>query len=283
MLFEDVFEEYKIYASKRHKKQGFDTINKNFKLHILPYFKNKNIESLTKRDIVDWQNIIYDKNFSNNFNRNLYYEFSAFMQYCVYFSYIDDNIVLQVDKFKKKYEPKKHKVYNLYQFWWFRLHLKSYVIKQYFNFMYFYGPRPSECMALRFVDLEGFTIHINHSIQRKGKRDLDTPKNQSSVRTIKINLITRFRIWLLKRYYVKIYGCCCDDYFIFGGKKPLAPTTIDRYKKSACNKAKLYCITQHEFRHSYATRMINKRKSINKVSKSMGHSSISMTLDVYTH
>ena len=78
-----------------------------------------------------------------------------------------------------------------------------------------------------------------------------------------------------------MYVNCSNDYFIFGGPKPLAPTTIDRYKKNACNKARIRPITQHEFRHSYATRMINKGKPINKVSKSMGHSSISMTLDVY--
>ena len=89
----------------------------------------------------------------------------------------------------------------------------------------------------------------------------------------------RFRIFLLSRRYVN----CNSDYFIFGGSKPLAPTTIDRYKKNACSKANLYCITQHEFRHSYATRMISKGKPINKVSKSMGHSRISMTLDIYTH
>ena len=145
--------------------------------------------------------------------------------------------------------------------------------------MYFYGTRPSEAMALRFSDLDGFKVYIRHNLQRKGKRELDTPKNQSSMRTIKISLLMKIRIWILKKHY----GNNNYDYFIFGGSKPLAPTTIDRYKKNACISANLYTITQHEFRHSYATRMINKRKPINKVSKSMGHSSISMTLDIYTH
>ena len=73
------------------------------------------------------------------------------------------------------------------------------------------------------------------------------------------------------------------DFFIFGGIKPLAPTTIDRHKLNACNKANLKPITQHEFRHSYATRNIHKRVPIDKVSKSMGHSTVSMTVDVYLH
>ena len=104
MNFEEVYNNYLEYASKRHKKQGLDTISKNFRLHILPYFKNKNVNEITKFDIIEWQDNIYLKNFSNNFNRNLYYEFSAFMRYCVYYSYIEFNPVLQVEKFKKKFQ-----------------------------------------------------------------------------------------------------------------------------------------------------------------------------------
>lgn len=279
MNFEEVYEQYIIYATNRHKKQGLDTISRNFEIHILPYFKGRDISTLTKVDIINWQTCILTKNFSNNFNRNLYYEFSAFMRYCVNFSYLQENLVLQVGKFTKKYEFKEHHVYNIWQFRWFRLHLDNYIIKQFFNFMFFYGTRPSEAMALRFNDLDGLKLHIRHSLQRKGKRELDTPKNQSSIRTIRISLLMYFRICILRKSYVN----CSNDYFIFGGLKPLAPTTIDRYKKNACNKAHIHEITQHEFRHSYATRMISKGKPINKVSKSMGHSSISMTLDVYTH
>jgi len=282
MSFEKVYEEYKIYASNRHKKQGFDTITKNFNLHILPYFKDKNINEISKLDIINWQNKILHLNFSNNFNRNLYYEFSAFFRYCIYCDYLSENIILQVPKFKKKIENKKHNVYTLKEFLKFRRNIDDYIIKQYFNFMYFYGTRPSEAMALRFSDLENNLIHINHSIQRKGNRELDTPKNQSSIRTIKINLLTIFRFKILKRMYLKKYGYGFD-YFIFGGNKPLSPTTIDRHKLNACNKSNLKPITQHEFRHSYATRMIHKKTPIDIVSKSMGHSTISMTVDVYLH
>lgn len=73
------------------------------------------------------------------------------------------------------------------------------------------------------------------------------------------------------------------DYFIFGGPKPLAPTTIDRYKEYAYNRANLPSITQREFRHSYATRRIHKNIPIDLVSRSMGHSRVSTTLDIYLH
>lgn len=283
MTFDKVYTNYQIYASTRHKKQGYTTISENFNKHILPYFTGKDIKTLTKQDVLNWQNDILSKNFSNNFNLGLYSNFNCFIKYCILCDYLKENIVEQVGTFKNKIETKEHHVYNIWQFRWFRLHLDDFVIKQFFNFMYFYGPRPGECMALRFADLDGLTVNITHNLQRRGKRELDTPKNRFSVRKIKISLLTKFRICLLKRYYIKMYGNCCNDYYLFGGPKPLAPTTIDRHKKNACDKAHILPITQHEFRHSYATRMINKGKPINKVSKSMGHNSISMTLDVYTH
>lgn len=283
MSFNNAYNEFLNYVLKRHKKQGFITITEVFNNHILPYFENKEINNLTKLDIIEWQNKILDKNYSNNFNAKLYYAFSQFAKYCVCCSYLEENIVSEVGPFKKKIEFKSHTTYTLTQFRKFRLYLNDFVIKQFFNFMFFYGTRPSEAMALRFLDLKKRYIYVRHSIQRKGNRELDTPKNQSSIRIIKINLLMLFRIWLLKQYYIKKYGSFSKDYFIFGGSKPLAPTTIDRHKKNAYEKAKLPAITQHEFRHSYATCKIHKNVPIDLVSRSMGHSKVSTTLDIYLH
>lgn len=281
--FYEVYEDYLIYASKRHKKQGFEALQRNFKNHILPYFKDKKITLLTKKDIIEWQNKIIDKNFSNSFNSTLFYEFSTFIDYCIDYSYLQFNIVLEVGNFKRKNEVKKSDYYTLREFRTFRKKIDNFVIKQYFNFMFFFGTRPSEAMALRFCDIEGNYIHICHSIHRRGKRELDTPKNQSSIRYLKLSLIARIRIFVLKCFYIKHTGSCPEEYFIFGGKKPLSSTTIDRHKKEACKKANIREITQHQFRHSYTTRMIHKKKPIDEVSQSLGHSKVSTTLDVYLH
>lgn len=283
MSFEEAYKEYLIYASRRHKKQGFDTLYRNFNLHILPYFKNNILCDLKKTDIINWQNNILSKNYSNNFNNYLYYTFSSFLNYCVTCSYISYNILLSVGNFKKKVEYKHYDIYNLYDFRRFRKGISNIIYKQFFNFMFFYGTRPSETMALRFIDLDGLFITINHNIHRRGKRSLDTPKNQSSIRTFKISLLMYIRICYLKKYYIKKFGECNNDYFIFGGIKPLSSTSIDRYKHKACVKQNIREITQHQFRHSYATRMIHKRIPIDYVSRSMGHSRVSTTLDIYLH
>lgn len=102
MKFEDAFEEFKIYATKRHKKQCFDTINQNFNNHVLPFFKGRSVDILTIQDIILWQDYILDKNLKNNTNKNIYCAFNSFMRYCVLNSYITTNLLSIIGCFKKK-------------------------------------------------------------------------------------------------------------------------------------------------------------------------------------
>lgn len=283
ILFKDVYDDFLIHTSKRRKKQGFQTLERNFKNHILPYFNDKDITSITRKEIIDWQNIILDKNYSNGFNSLLYWSLSSFFEFCKDNLYIEENPIRKVKKFNKKVEFKEYDYYTLKEFKIFRKHMKNLVIKEFFNFIFFNGTRPGETMALRFKDLNGSYIHVCHNLQRKGKRELDTPKNSSSIRYLKLSLPIRIRIFILKCFYIKKYGQCLDDYYIFGGPKPLSPTTIDRHKKETCLKANIREITQHQFRHSYTTNAIHNNVSIDEVSKNLGHSKVSMTVDVYLH
>lgn len=283
MSFEQAYNNYLIYAEKRHKKQGFITLYTDLKNNVLPYFRTTNIQDLSKIDILQWQDKILDKNFSNKYNSKIYCAFKVFLDYCVLYDYIKYNYVYEVGPFPKKIENKHHTVYNIHQFRKFRFYLNNYVVKQFFNMIFFFGTRPGETTALRFLDKKGRYIKISHNMLQKGEKILDTPKNNSSIRVIKLSLLMCFRIWFLKRYYIKLYGEFRNDYFIFGGVNSLHHTTIDRIKKKAYIRANLPAITQHEFRHSYATRKIHKKVPIDIVSRSLGHSQVSTTLDVYLH
>lgn len=283
MRFEDAYEEFKLYAAKRHKKQCFDTITQNFKKHVLPYFKEKNIYDLTLKNVIYWQNEIYSFNFSNNYNKNLYCAFNSFLNYCVLNSYIQSNFLRIIGSFKKKVEIHAYDTYNYFDFKKFRRGLTELIYKYYFDLIYFYGLRMSEAMALKFSDLEHNMLHVGTSIQRGGKRAIDSPKTANSDRYLKLNFFMRLKLFILKCYYIKIYGNDSNDYFIFGGKKPLSPTTLKRYKHKACVNSNVREIKIHEFRHSYATRMIKKGVPIEIVSRNLGHSSVAITLDIYVH
>ena len=138
-------------------------------------------------------------------------------------------------------------------------------------------------MALKFSHLDFKRIHICSNMSRRGNREISTPKSRNSNRYIKISLLMYCKLLILKNLYIKEFCECDFDYFIFGGKKPLSPTSVKRYKHNACVLTGVKEITTHEFRHSYATNKIRYGRNINDVSKTLGHSSIAITYDVYVH
>ena len=282
--FSDAFIEFNSFSSKRRKKQGYQTMIRNFNNHILPYFKDMYLCDLSVKDIINWQDTLYEKKFGNSFYNSLYYNLSSFFNFCVDFEYMNSNIIKKVKKFKKKYEKKEYNVYTKKEFKKFIKNLDNFIDKEFFSFMYYYGTRSGETYALRFsdIDFNNKIVHIRHNLQRRGNRELDTPKNFSSIRDISIDFITCRHLMKLKKMYISKYNDNNYDYFLFGGKRPLSTTTMDRHKKIACEKAKIKIITQHEFRHSYATRMCL-HEPIEFVSKSMGHSKPSTTYNIYCH
>ena len=282
MNFTEVYKNYLIYAGKRHKKQSFHSLMSDFELKVLQYFKDYDIFKLNEKDILKWKDEILSYNYSNSYNDRIYYVFSIFLDYCCMYYDLPQNVLRNVGPFKPKIEINKRDFYTLKEFKQFIKNVDNIIYKSFFIIMFYTGCRPSECMALKFSDFDGKYIHITKSIQRRGKRELDTPKNKYSIRDIILNKKCLKCIKELKKYYISKYGYDYD-YFILGGLKPLAPTTIDRYKFIACKKANLKVITQHQFRHSYATYLISNNIPLNVVSKMLGHSNVETTARIYVH
>lgn len=284
MNFKEVYFNYKIYVSRLHKKQALNSLLYNFEYRVLPYFRDcENIHNITKNDILKWKDTILSFNYSNSFNANIYYAFNNFLEYCCLYYDLKHNYLKELGGFKPKIEISNRDFYTLKEFNKFIRCFDDIIYKSFFIIMFYTGTRPSEAMALKFYDFDGKYIFINKSIQRRGNRDLDTPKNQSSIRKVIVNRKVKKCIKQLKKYYISKYGCFKSDYFILGAIKPISPTTIDRYKKIACNKANLRVITQHQFRHSYATYLVSHNIPINVISKLLGHSNVNITASVYIH
>ena len=187
LSFNEAYNNYLIYVTKRHKKQGLVALASNFNSRILPYFESKNIFDLTKADILGWQNYIYDFNFKNSYNDKLLIELRKFLKFCHNYYDLSESIYISIEPFVKKCEQNNSDFYSLQEFNKFIKYIDDEVYKQFFTFMFFCGTRPGETFALRFSDLEDNTIHIRYNLTTKGGRTLDTPKNQSSIRDIKID------------------------------------------------------------------------------------------------
>ena len=65
--------------------------------------------------------------------------------------------------------------------------------------------------------------------------------------------------------------------------EPIHPQSVSRWFERFCAKNDLPKVSIHKLRHTAASIMIDSGASIATVSKRLGHSQISTTLNVYTH
>jgi len=280
-MFKDYYIDYLNYVEVLQKPQSIRSLKERFDNIILPYFGSYNINSISKHDVIDFLSYLHQKKYSFNYIRNIFYLCSGFFNYLVSFDFIDSNVFRDVGFKLSNYKFRSKNFYTFKEFKLFIKYSSNPLYTLFFTFLFFTGVRPGEAFALKFSDLHSFSVKINKTIDSHGSRDVSFCKTFSSYRTISIPFKLYFQLLLLKYFYISKYGF--SDFYIFGGIKPLSPTTINRYKFSVCFKAHLIPITLHGFRHSHATLLLDKGLSIEAISKRLGHSSSDITLRVYTH
>lgn len=282
MKFEEAYKKYLIYIENRQKIQSKKDLKEKFENKILPFFKDYNIYEISELDYMEWQNEIEKCNYKNNSKSNLHYLMSGFFNYCQTFHKLDKNVAKIVGNFKMENVKIKRDYYTLKEYKKFIKCMDNVIYKTFFEFIYFTGTRPGEAMALKFSDLNSNrTIEITKSISEhsiNGKRHIDTPKSQESVRKIKIDKKLYKSLVKLKSLYTEKN---INDQFIFGGNKPIAPTTINRYKKEACKKANIRPIELRAFRRSHASLLNEYNVPISMIKERLGHSNVNITMKYY--
>ena len=145
--------------------------------------------------------------------------------------------------------------------------------------------RKGECLALTWNDLKDHSLSISKSLSRKASLEpyeIKDPKTYSSIRDISLNDSLYKDLLRFKETESRIDGFT-DDWFIFGRTYPIAENTLTRVKDRAIKLSGVKRITIHELRHSHASNLIGSGLNIVAVSRRLGHSSIEMTLNKYTH
>lgn len=146
-------------------------------------------------------------------------------------------------------------------------------------FLFYTGCRRGEALALQFkdVDFENKTINIYKSYSIIDKKTI-SPKTTSSIRTIPLSAKAYEAVLAMREYYGYV-----PSYYVFGGKRTLPCSSIERIKNKALRDAKLPHMRIHDFRHSFITMMVSKNADIGALAHYVGHASVKQTLDTYTH
>ena len=147
------------------------------------------------------------------------------------------------------------------------------------------GMRVGEICALRWedVDFDSGVIHVRHTLQRlsmhgggtKTGVQIGSPKSDSSQRQIPMN-----------DYILRILRDChrrAKGEFVVPGRREYTEPRVIQYRfERLLEQAQVPRVGFHALRHSFATRCMELNIDVAAVSKLLGHSSVKLTLDVYT-
>jgi integrase len=159
------------------------------------------------------------------------------------------------------------------------------------------GLRRGEVLALTWddIDLETRQLRVRRNLQRvNGHLIFGTPKTARSRRTIALptSCVARLRQHQERQAQVRADAgadwCPLDDQperlvFTSLTGTPLDPRNLNRSLAALCKRANLRPVRVHDLRHTAASLMLAEGVAVRTIMETLGHSTITMTLDTYAH
>lgn len=155
------------------------------------------------------------------------------------------------------------------------------------------GMRQGELLALKWqdVDLENATISVRRTLTKSGGRLLlGEPKTKKSRRTIHVTetVVRALREHLARQmeHMQRLGDLYQDEGLVFASEvgSPINPTNLrKRSFASLLKRAKLAEIRFHDLRHTCATLLLTSNVHPKYVQELLGHATIAITLDTYSH
>jgi integrase len=150
------------------------------------------------------------------------------------------------------------------------------------------GMRQGEILGLRWsdIDFDRGTISIQQTLSHDGKKIKDGGKTSGSVRAIAISPET---IRILKDHRTSITqellqdGIRSDLVICTQKGNPVNPRMLYKAWTRLMSTLKVPEITFHDLRHTHASLLLKQGVHPKVVSERLGHSSITLTLDTYSH
>jgi integrase len=248
------------------------------RIHVLPAFEKTRIDEITRGKVKDFLLGKINKGLAKSTVGHMKSVVSGVLNKALDDEIIPANVALSLGKNFLKDNGQGKKVNPLT-----REELKSLLDTFQAHFSDFYtlvlllartGMRIGEAVALKWndIDFEGRFIHVKRSLVRGV---ISLPK---SGKTRSVDMSAQLMEAL------KAHPFRSEFVFANTAGKPFAHYSFrSRVFRKALTKAKLRTIRIHDLRHTYATLRIAKGDNIQDVSNQLGHHSVKLTLDVYSH
>ncbi len=143
-----------------------------------------------------------------------------------------------------------------------------------------YGLRRGECFGVKISDITGEVLKISRSVNTINKQNIITSPKSGKFRFIKL---LREDVDKLKEYDKKRPRSALNFLIRSINGEELSPNGVNKDLKKYIELLKLPKIRFHDLRHTYATIMMENGVNPKIVSEVLGHSSVDITLDIYSH
>lgn len=283
MLFDDLLADYMTFTQRRVKETTFYDMQSKINNRLQPYFAGKHMREITPKLVSDW---IEGIDYSYKSKAWIFSTLVSIYKYGGRYHDITD-IMYKVDRPKNMQPKKEMRIWSPEQFAAFSACMDKEEYRLYFTTLYVTGCRRGEGLALTWNDITPRSMRINKSISTKTARGayvVTTPKNDGSNRNITVPDYLTHALSAHRTAQREQYGDTWHaDMYVFGGERPLPPSTADRYFKAAIDRAGVPPIRVHDLRHSCASLLISRGISIVAVSRQLGHKDVEQTLNTYAH
>lgn len=268
--FEDKKSELK-ERTMRNKKYLMDQ-------YIVPYFGEMKLTDITAAHILEWQNEISTKGFSESYLRMIQNQLTALFTHAVRIYNLDVNPVKKVRRMGKA-DKRSINFWTLEEYQkfigTFGHEDKYYVL---FEILFWTGCREGEVLALTPADVNFKTnqINIDKTFYRSNGVDVITePKTEESIRTIEIPQFLADKI----SGYINRHYSLPDNERLF----PVGHEAVQHKMKHNIRLAGVKKIRVHDLRHSHAAYLINRGVQPLIIKERLGHKDIRITLNTYGH
>jgi len=204
------------------------------------------------------------------------------MTYAVKHRYIDHNPVRDAERPRGqgKMAEKKIKVLNVKEINEFLGNVSEQKYRVLFKLAIMSGGRQGELFGLKWsdIDWENNQVHFQRTFNNSAWYK---PKTKTSDRRVDLGpkMISDLKKWKLACSPNKL-----DLIFPNGAGNPIDDSSmLRRHFFPALKKAGVGRIRFHDMRHTYASLLIEQGENIKYIQNQLGHSSPSVTLDVYAH
>ena len=269
--------------------------------HILPLFGSYKLDKLTTPLIQNVVNKLADKTNKGEEGAFLYYDSlhalnKRILQYGVVMQAIPFNpareVILPRNTQKAKREKVKH--FENQELKKFLDYLDSLNLNRFryyyentlYKFLLATGCRINEALALSWsdIDLDNAVVHITKTLNYK--QETNSPKSKASLRDIDIDQATVSMLKQYKRRQVQeAWQLGRSETVVFSDFIHEYPNnrTLQTRLRTHFKRAKVTNIGFHGFRHTHASLLLNSGIPYKELQHRLGHSTLSMTMDVYSH